>query len=183
MIASPAAARVYARALFDIALDANAIDQVADELHAVSSAIDALDPEVRGFFVTPRLRREHKQRIIDSAFEGKVSRPVLGLLHVLIDKRREALLDGIVTELDSLLDEHAGRVRARVTTAQPLGAELADALQAALELRTGRQVVLQQRVDPEVLGGIRVNLGDFVIDGTLRQALSNMRRTLAASQG
>jgi F0F1-type ATP synthase delta subunit len=81
---SEAAARVYAKALFDIAADNRAADQTSDELHAVSSAIGGLDPELRGFFEMPQVRREDKQRVINLVFEGKVSRPVLGLLHDLI---------------------------------------------------------------------------------------------------
>ena len=61
--------------------------------------------------------------------------------------------------------------------------DLADALRAALAERTGKEVVLTERIDPEVLGGIRVNLGDSVLDGTLRRGLQDMRRSLAASQG
>jgi F-type H+-transporting ATPase subunit delta len=180
---SHGAARVYADALFDIAVQSNAVAQVADELHAVSAALGGLDPDLRAFFVLPQFRREDKARILDMAFQGKVGRPVLGLLHVLVQKRREALLDAVVEEFDKLKDQHEGRVRASVTTARQLDAELADALRRALERRTGKAIILQERVDPEVLGGIRVSVGDRVLDGTLRRGLQDMRRALAASQG
>jgi F-type H+-transporting ATPase subunit delta len=69
-----------------------------------------------------------------------------------------------------------------VTSARALDADLADAIRSALEQRTQRRVVLRQRVDPNVLGGVRVSLGDLVIDGTLRKGLLDMRRKLAAAQ-
>ncbi|MBO0729062.1 MAG: ATP synthase F1 subunit delta [Acidimicrobiaceae bacterium] len=182
MTTPQAPARIYAGALFDIAVENRMVDQIADELRAVSSAIDGLDAQLRGFFEMPQIRKEDKQRVINLAFEGKVSRPVLGLLHVLVDKRREPLLDAIVADFGELVDESEGRVRANVTSASPLDADLADAIRAALEQRTQRRVVLRQRVDPGVLGGIRVSLGDLVIDGTLRRGLLDLRRTLAAAQ-
>lgn len=183
MSISQAAARVYAKALFDIAVEGEAVAQTSDELHAVWAAINGLDPDLQGFFQMPQLRREDKRHVINLAFEGKLGRPVLGLLNVLVVKRREPLLSRIVAEFDSLADQYEGRVRAGVTTARKLDPDLAEALRSTLEQRLRRHVVLRERVDPAVLGGMRVSVGDLVLDGTLRRALSDMRHMLAASQG
>jgi F-type H+-transporting ATPase subunit delta len=177
---SPAAARVYAKALFDIGLKEGSVGQIYDDLHALEDALNGLDEEVREFFNLPQLRREDKRRIIDLAFKGKVGRPVLGLMHVLVQKRREPLFDNVVEEFDRYRDRHEGRVQAGMTTARKLDAELTEALHAALEKWTRRTVVLHERVDPEVIGGIRVKLGDYVIDRTIRRGLQDMRRSLAA---
>ena len=182
MNALRAAARVYAKALFDLALQEQALGRIGGDLHAVQDALGALDPELRAFFDLPRLRPTDKRRIINMTFEGKVSRPVLGLLHVLVQKRREPLFDDIVTEFDHDWDAYEGRVRATVITARELDADLALALREALEQRTRKTVVLNQRIDPEAIGGIRVNLGDSVLDGTIRRGLSDMRRSLVAQQ-
>ena len=180
---SNAAARVYAQALFDIGIKEQAVGSIYDDLQAVHVAIGRLDPELQAFFRMPQLRREDKRRIFQTVFEGKVCRPVLGLLLLLVDKRREPLLDNIVAEYERYRDQHEGRVKASVTTARKLDPGLAEALRTALEQRTKRTVVLQERVDPEVIGGIRVNLGDAVLDGTVRRGLQDMRRSLAATQG
>jgi F-type H+-transporting ATPase subunit delta len=182
MNVSHAAARVYARALFDIGVDEGAVGQIYDDLHAVQNAINGLDADGRAFFVLPQFRRDDKRRILNMAFEGKVVRPVLGLIHVLVQKRREPLLNNVVEEFDHYVDEHEDRVQAKVTTARKLDPDLVEALRVALELRTHKAVVLTERVDPEVLGGMRVNLGDFVFDGTIRRGLQDMRRSLAAPQ-
>ncbi|MGH9041494.1 MAG: ATP synthase F1 subunit delta [Acidimicrobiia bacterium] len=181
MNVSPAAARVYARALFDIGIGEQAVGSIYDDLHGVQKALDELDPELQAFFNMPHLRREDKRRIISLAFEGKVGRPVLGLLHILVQKRREPLFDNVVQEFARYRDQHEGVVQARVTTARKLDTDLADALRAALEQRTKRTVVLHERIDPEVIGGIRVNLGDSVLDGTIRRGLHDMRRSLTAT--
>jgi len=175
-----AAARVYAKALFDLALQEQALGSISDDLHAVQEALGGLDPELRAFFYLPLLRRADKRRILDMTFEGKVSRPVLGLFHVLVQKRRESLFVDIVEEFDHYRDDYEGRVRATVITARKLDADLAKALREVLEQRTRKTVVLNQWIDPEAIGGIRVNLGDFVLDGTIRRALSDMRRSLVA---
>ena len=154
--------------------------RISDDLHAVQEALGGLDPELRAFFYLPLLRRADKRRVLDMTFEGKVSRPVLGLFHVLVQKRRELLLDDIVEEFDHYRDDYEGRVRATVITARKLDADLATALRDVLEQRTRKTVVLNQLIDPEAIGGIRVNLGDFVLDGTIRRALSDMRRSLVA---
>ncbi len=182
MNVSPAAARVYAEALFDIGLEEGAVGQIYDDLHAVREALDSLDPELQAFFDMPQLRRDDKRRILNLAFEDKVGRPVLGLLNLLVQKRREPLFDNVVEEFDRYRDRHEGVVQATVVTARKLDADLADSLRAALEQRTKKTVVLHERVDPDAIGGIRVNLGDSVIDGTVRRGLQDMRRALVAPQ-
>ena len=180
---SQAAARVYAGALFDIGMETGTVGAIYDDLHAVYDALQGMDADIQAFFNMPQLRRAEKRRVIDMAFAGKVGRPVLGLLHVLVEKRRETLLDNVVEEFDHYRDRHEGVVQATVTSARKLDQDLADSLRAALAERTGKEVVLTEKIDPEVLGGIRVNLGDSVLDGTLRRGLQDMRRSLAASQG
>ena len=182
MNVSQAAARVYAKALFDIGIESGTVGQIYDDLHAVYDALNGLDADLRTFFSLPQFRREDKRRILNMAFEGKVSRPVLGLLNVLVDKRRETLLDNIVEEFDRYRDQHEGRIRARVVTARKLDEDLLQALRSAIEQRTNKSVDLTEQVDPEVLGGLRVNVGDRVLDGTLRRSLQDMRRSLAATQ-
>ena len=179
MNVSQAAARVYAKALFDIGIETGSVGQIYDDLHGAYNALNGLDADLRAFFNLPQFRRSDKRRIINLAFEGKVGRPVLGLLHVLVEKRREPLLDNIVDEFDRYRDRHEGRVRARVVTARKLDDELLAALQRALEERTQKSVDLTETVDPEVLGGLRVNVGDRVLDGTLRRSLQDMRRDFA----
>lgn len=182
MNVSEAAARVYAKALFDIGTETNSIGQIHDDLHAVHDTLNALDPDLRAFFSMPQFRRSEKRRILTMAFEGKVGRPVLGLINVLVEKRRETLLDNVVDEFDRYRDLHENRVKARVVTARKLDEDLLESLRSALEQRTRKSVVLTEVVDPEVLGGLRVNVGDRVLDGTVRRTLQDMRRNLAASR-
>ena len=179
---SEAAARVYAKALFEIGLEEGGVAAISADLHAVQDALNGLDEDLRVFFNLPQLRRDDKRHIINLAFEGKVGRPVLGFLNILVQKRRELLFDKVVEEFDYSLDRYEGRVQVGVTTARKLDVDLADALRSALERRTQKNVVLHERIDPEVIGGLRISIGDEVLDGTLRRGLQDMRRSLAATQ-
>jgi len=182
MNVSEAAARVYAKALFDIGTETGSVGQIYDDLHAVDDTLNALESDLRTFFNLPQFRRAEKRRIINLAFEGKIGRPVLGLLNILVEKRRESLLDNVVDEFDHYRDLHENRVKARVVTARKLDDDLLDALRSALEQRTQKSVVLTEVVDPEVIGGLRVNVGDRVLDGTVRRSLQDMRRSLTATR-
>ncbi|HEU5447717.1 MAG TPA: F0F1 ATP synthase subunit delta, partial [Acidimicrobiia bacterium] len=95
---------------------------------------------------------------------------------------REPLLDNVVEEFDRYRDQHEGRLRARVVTARKLDDDLLNALRLAIEQRTKKSVDLTETIDPEVIGGLRVNVGDRVLDGTLRRSLQDMRRNFAATQ-
>jgi len=179
---SEAASRVYAKALFDLGVGEGNLAAIGEDLHAVQDALNGLEGDLQAFFNLPQLRRDDKRRIINMAFGGKVGRPVLGLLNIVVEKRREALFDEIVVQFDTMLDRHEDRLQVQVTSARKLDDDVAAALRRAIEQRTNKAVVLQQRVDPEVIGGLKVNVGDRVIDGTMRRALQDMRRTLAATK-
>ena len=179
---SEAAARVYAKALFELGLGEGNLATIGEDLHAVRDALNDLEGDFRAFFTLPQLRRDDKRRIINLAFGGKVGRPVLGLLNVLVEKRREALFDEIVTQFDTMLDRHEGRLQVQVTSARKLDEDVAAALRSAIERRTNKSVVLEERVDPDVIGGLKVNVGDRVSQGSLILALQDMRRTLAATK-
>jgi F-type H+-transporting ATPase subunit delta len=179
---SQVVARVYAKALFDIGTKEGILGQIYDDLRGVQDAVEA-GPESGRFFNSPKLQRADKKRILDELFAERVCRPVTGLLHVLVDKRREPVFDNIVDEFAKYRDEHEGRVHARVTTAQPLPEDERGRLAAALAKRTGKSVELHETINPAVIGGIRVNLGDSVMDGTVLRRLQDLRRSFAAEQG
>ena len=178
---SQAVARVYAKALFDIGTEDGSLGQIFDDLNGIQAVADAA-PEVQNFLQSPKLRREDKIRVMDELFADNVSRSVLGLLHVLIEKRREPVFDNIVEEFAKYRDEHEGRVHARVTSARPLSEDQLEALTNALAKSSGKTVQLKQQVNPAVIGGIRVNLGDSVIDGTVLRKMNELRRSFAAAR-
>jgi F-type H+-transporting ATPase subunit delta len=179
---SQSVARVYAKALFDIGTEEGNLGQIYDDLRGIQAVADS-GPEEGRFMNSPKLQREDKKRVLDAVFAEHVSRPVMGLMHILVDKRREPVFDNIVAEFAKYRDEHEGRAHATVTTAQPLPDDEKARLVAALAKQTGKEIDLHEKINPAVIGGIRVNLGDSVLDGTVRRRLNELRRSFAAEQG
>jgi len=179
---SQAVARVYAEALLDLGVKSGTLPRIVDDLEAVRALFDR-DRTFREFFASPRLDPSVKKRVLAKAFSGKLDRPVMGLLSVLVDKRREMVLDNIVAEFQQFRDLREGRVHAHVTSAVPLGGEVADEIRSRLERVTGKKVKIHERLDPRVLGGLVVKLGDKVLDGSLRRRLERLRRGLYAVRG
>ncbi len=176
---SLAAARVYAEALLDIAAAQDNLPQIVDDLHAVQDLFHE-DETFRTFYSSHRFEREFKQRVLREALEGKLCRPVMGLIHVLAGKQRELYLDNIVAEFDRFRDLREGRLHIHVTVAQPLDEEQKSQLAARLGAVTGKKIKIHEKVDPRVLGGLVVRIEDKVIDGSVRKRLETLRRAMVS---
>lgn len=172
-------ARVYAAALIEIGRGTNSLARIHADLLSVRH-LRSQDAWFRQFFESPRLERDVKWAAVRKAFEGKIERPVLGLMKVLIEKGRESVLDDVVAQFGALKDLAENRVHAYVTVAKPLAAELRAAVQGRLEKASGKSVAIHERVDPAVLGGASIRIGDRVIDRTFRTRLAAMRKELLA---
>lgn len=179
---SQAVARVYAQALSDLGEDEGNLPRIADDLHALRELYET-DANFREFFGSPRLDPPKKKRALHELLGERIDRPAMGLLHVLIDKRRETLLDNIAAEFDRYRDLREGRQHVYVTAARPLGEDQLDEIRTRLEKATGQQILIHQKIDPRVVGGLRIKLGDKVIDGTVRRRLQQLRQTLVPTRG
>ena len=174
-------ARIYAQALFDIASASGELGRVVDDLGAVREAV-LRDRKLQAFFSSPRVSPDEKKRVLSEALEDRIHRATMGLLHVLIDKQRGALLDNIIAEFDKFRDIRAGRMHAHVSAVQPLAEDQREELRQRLESITGKTIVLHEKTDPALLGGMIVKLGDRVIDGSLKRRLARLRRDLIAER-
>jgi len=179
---SRAVARVYAQALIDLGVAGGTLPRIVDDLHAVAALYDK-DADFRGFFTSPRVEPAQKKKALDAAFQGKIGREVQGLLHLLVDKRREVVLDNIVDEFDRFRDLREGRIHVHVTSARPLEASEGQEVGRRLAKATGKSPELHEKVDARLLGGLIVKVGDRVLDGSLRRRLEGLRRTLTAANG
>lgn len=178
---SQAVARVYAEALLDMVEKGADLSRIVDDLGAVRKLWED-DRQFREFFGSPRLDPATKKRILDAAFRGRLDRPVLGLLHVLVEKRREMVIDNIIDEFERFRDLREGRIHVYLTSARPLDRDQTDALRAQIERSSGKKVRVHEKVEPRVLGGLVVKVGDHVLDGTLRRRLEGLRKRLVATE-
>lgn len=173
-------ARRYAIAVASLAQERDAVDRVGDDLATISSAIGERG-EIHDFFVAPVIDRDEKQRVLREAFQGKVDEIALNTLLLLVRKRREALLAAILAEYRSLQLSARGAERLRLTSARELEEGEVDALLAQLQRQYGKLFEVTRVVDPSVIGGVRILMGDRRIDATIAGRLDALARELSAS--
>ena len=174
-------ARVYAGALVELGREHGNLGVIYDDLQAVLALYDG-DAYFRQFFTSPRIDRDVKWEALRKALDGKVGRPVMGLLRVMITKGRESAFDNLVAQFERFKDEAENRIHATLVVATPLEADARAALVARLESASGKTVALHEQVDPAVLGGASIRIGDKVIDRTLRRRIAALRRRLESEE-
>lgn len=168
----------YAVALFDLARDGNALDTVAASLGAIKAAI-AESADFKGLINNPVLSRDAAGKTIAAVASSMGIDPLTTkFLGVLAENRRLTQLPAIMRAYETLLSNHKGEVRADVTSAHPLDASQLSALQQSLRARVGRDVALDAKVDPAILGGLVVKIGSQMIDSSIRTRLNSLAQAM-----
>lgn len=170
-------ARNYAEVLLALARKANDVDGWGRTITEVADAVGG-DVSLRHFLESPRVSAAQKKGIIAKAFADRVPTLFLRFLETLVDKGRQLLLPEIASEYRALVDETEGRVHARVTFARAVSDAERDAVAAGLSKTLGKQVVPHVVVDPAIVGGVVVRVGDRVMDGSVRRRLRLLRDRL-----
>jgi F-type H+-transporting ATPase subunit delta len=168
---------VYAKALVGAAEKLGQTAEVLEELGSlVDDVLDRL-PLFDQALGSPRISQDEKVAMIDRSFGGKMSPTLLNFLKVVARHERLGVLRAIRRAADKLYNQLRGRVEVSVETAAPLNSKLRDTISARLAQLLGREVVLSTDVDPDLLGGLVVRVGDTVYDGSLAGKLNRMRST------
>jgi F-type H+-transporting ATPase subunit delta len=171
--------RVYARALFDAALEDDKLEPVREQLAQVVAA-EAEVPELRELLRNPQLDpRARAAAIKDLVADGEEL--LRNFLLVLVDKGRTGQLEEIAREFERLVARHEGIVHAELTTAIELSDEEASDLLARIEESTGRKVEATRKVDPGLIGGIVLQIGSHRLDASVRGRIERLRRELATA--
>lgn len=178
MLKESIAAR-YSAALFSLANEQGEVAKTAEQLDAVVAAIHK-EAALASFFASPVVDREVKQAILRRTLEDKVSELALNFVLLLVRKRRETLLDIIARQMHELRDREAGRQAADIATAKPLSKRELDLLAKRLSQIHGRTIIPQPKVEPELLGGAVVKVGDRYTDASVSGKLEELRRHLLA---
>jgi ATP synthase F1 delta subunit len=170
-------AEVYARALFEVARDNDVLDRVHDELGEFADALDE-NRELQVFLFSPYFSSEEKKdgikRIVSDADER-----VVNFLQLLAERHRVPALFRIRRSFDSMWAEENKLLPVTVTSAVDLDESLVQDIGRSIEEQTGRRVELSSKVDPDVLGGLQVRVGNMVLDATVRNRLEQLRKQVA----
>jgi F-type H+-transporting ATPase subunit delta len=175
-----AAARRYARAIFDLAREEDQVDAWAERLRTVRDVLSM--PEAHQVLTNPSIAAKRRQEFAASLLDETTIGPEgVNLARLLIESNRLSALDGIVEEYRRLADEASGRVRVVAITAISLSQGEVERLIDDLSRRLGREVRLEVRVDPAILGGLILQIGDRVIDASVAARLQQLRRRLSGT--
>ena len=172
-------ARRYATAIFQLASEAGAVDAVSHDLHTFVAALGA-DQQVDRFFRSPVIDREEKSAVIAQAFD-RLNEIALHAILLLIRKRRETLVNEIVRQYDILERQARGAQPLTVTSARKLDPGELDALIAKLSAAFKTTFDVTQRVDPKLIGGVRLTIGDKRVDGSIAGRLNDLARMLSTN--
>jgi F-type H+-transporting ATPase subunit delta len=178
-MANETVARRYAVAIFQLATEQRAVDTVGKDLHLIADAIYE-DETTKRFFLSPVIERQEKERVLTAAFEGKAHDVALHTLLLLVRKRRESLLRAIVQQYDVLQMQARGAEPLTITSAKQLSQNELNQLVSRLEKIYGKTFDVTQNVDPNLIGGVRIAMGDRLIDGSVEGRLEELSRTLFA---
>lgn len=167
----------YATALFEVARAEGNLERVEAELYQVARAIEASD-ELRSRLTDQALPVELRQGIVEDLLEGRTQPVTKALVSFVVGAGRARDLAAIIDRLVRRTAEERDEVVAEVRSAMPLDDDQRRRLQEALSARTGQNVSIKVTVDPSILGGIVANVGDNVIDGSIRRRLEQLRESL-----
>jgi F-type H+-transporting ATPase subunit delta len=170
-------ARPYAEATFAAALEANRLAPVGEALALVAAI--AADPQMHSALSNPKVSSAQKKDLFAAAAGERLDDITRNLVALLVDNHREVLISSIAQQFDELKREHERVLSAHITSAQPLTDEQRAEIVSALAKRYGRRIEAELDVDPTLLGGARVQIGDQVIHASVRDALAQMAAALA----
>ncbi|AZR73999.1 ATP synthase F1 subunit delta [Anoxybacter fermentans] len=176
-----AAVERYTKALFDLAVEENSLDQFNQELIEINRLLTD-QPDLERLLNHPQIPDFEKRDLIKRILGSEFSPLILNFILLLIDKGRQTLLKDIIEYFQYLVKEARGIVEVQVYTAFELSSENESKLKQKLKELTGKEVELQVTVDPSLIGGIRLRIGDKVIDGSIKRHLERMREDLAQIQ-
>lgn len=169
----------YAKALVELAHEKNVVDKTRDDLSAFAAAVDG-QASLQKLFSSPAFTPAAKKSVIgELAAKLGLQETTTRFLSHLAETGRIRNFSDVQQAFEELLADRQNRARARVTTATPLApAELGD-IKKKLEAVTGKQVEIDAKADPAVIGGARAQIGSVIYDGTIKNQLGKMRERLA----
>ena len=173
-------ARNYAHVLLELASRAEQVDVFGTLINALADAVRE-DAVLRRFLLAPQVAEGAKREVLRKALAGTAPRGFVLFVEKLVSNRRQMLIPGIAVEFANLLDEREGRVHATVSIVrEPQAGDAAD-LSQRLSKALGKTVVAHLAVDPAILGGLIVRVGDTVMDGSVRRRLGALRQALVSA--
>jgi F-type H+-transporting ATPase subunit delta len=170
-------AAVYARSLFEVAQEQDKLDRVREQLGEFADALDATR-ELQVFFFSPYFSTAEKEEGLDRAVSD-AEEILINFVKLLIENHRTPVIFRVRREFDRLWEQENQLLPVLVTSAVELDKRTVGQIGDRIAEQTGRKVDLSSQVDPEILGGIVVRVGNSILDASIRNRLESLRRQVA----
>lgn len=171
-------AKRYAEAFFQIALDENKIEELEKDLGKICDLIESC-ADLKNFLYNPVISHRETNRVMEQVLNDEVSTHSLNFMKLLVDKGREKLIFSILSEFGQLKLKNDNIVEVEVTSAVPLKQEQKNKLLKKLEEYTGKKVQMEEKINSELLAGLKVRIRDLVVEDTLDLRLKDMYNQIA----
>ncbi len=174
-MARAASAKRYAQAVFQLAREKNEVEKWRSELIVIATTLS--DPQLRAILEDPKFHLSDKEKLVRQCLPD-IGQLVLNFTYLLVAKERLGILEQIVAEYEHMADSYEGLEHAKVITALPLDEKDQEKMSERLTTLTGKKIVLETEVDPNIIGGFVARIGDKLIDGSTRSKLEVLKRRL-----
>ncbi|MCK0130561.1 ATP synthase F1 subunit delta [Flavobacteriaceae bacterium F08102] len=165
----------YAKAALNLAIDLNKGREVNDDMKLITKTIDE-NQDLQWMIHNPVIKNSVKKEVLTSIFKDKIEPTSLSLISLLIENKRLKMLDDVAKEYTFIYDRHRGTQIAQVTSAIPLSDELKDKILAKLKDLVGKEVSIENTIDPSIIGGFILRIGDQQYDASITGKMNNLRR-------
>lgn len=172
-------ARPYAKAAFELAHASTSYDQWSEQLAVLSSV--ASHDDIQPLFTSPKFTREEKANAFLKVCEGKVSDQAANLVRALAENDRLALLPTVAELFDQLSDDAQNKIEVTIKTAHAIDGEQQSSLESALKAKLGKDINVTYDVDASLIGGVVIHAGDQVIDGSVKNRITQLSTGLLSS--
>lgn len=170
----------YAQALYDVAVSKNKVEKYIEDLTAIVKVIDG-SADFQRVIKHPEISTKEKKKFFINLFKGKIDEDLLTFLLILVEKDRIMFLREKLVELEKIDLENRGTVIAKIRTVRPLKDYQKEALAEKLRAKYRKKVEIEETVDPDILGGILIKVGDDLIDGSIRSSLEELKQSMFSS--
>lgn len=177
----------YAKALIDLGVETHTLDALQSDLARVREVVLADDSRLLDFLSAPVFERDERHRVLMAVLDRMAQRREIhaltrNFLRLILDKGRFAAVPEVIRQFELLADGKANRERVVVETAEALSADLLILVRTTLERATGRTIVVEPKVNPDLIGGMVARVGGKVYDASIKSRLSEIRQQLLAAQ-
>lgn len=167
----------YAQALFELACESEKVDLWQRQMQLIHQTFQQ-DPQIGDFFGHIRIEAAHKKEIVKQIFMGKIDGQLINFFCLLIDKRRVRLFEEIAIEFHVMCNLSKGIKEGIVYSTRPLDREEIQRIEQSVSQKMKLNVELTNKIDPQLLSGVRVIVDDIVMDGSLRNRIDSLRQEL-----